>query len=66
MGRATEQVMEFIWKYVYCTNVRVEIYHLKDESTGKVQADPDVKNAFAKQGFKWKTLSNDPSTGKRA
>jgi hypothetical protein len=31
-----------------------------------MQADPDVKNAFTKVGFKWKTLSNDPVTGKRA
>lgn len=66
IGTAVEQVMEFIWKYMYCTNVRVEIYHMKDEASGKVQADPDVKNAYAKQGFKWKTLSNDPHTGKRA
>lgn len=28
--------------------------------------EPDVKNAFAASGFKWKTLSNDPLTGKRA
>lgn len=58
--------MEFVWKNVYCTNVRVEIYHLKDEQTGKMQADVNVKNAFTKAGFKWKTLSNDPATGKRA
>jgi hypothetical protein len=58
--------MQFIWSNLDCSNVRVEIYHLKDESSGKIQADPDVKNAFTKSGFKWKTLSNDPSTGKRA
>jgi hypothetical protein len=43
----------------------VELYHLKEED-GKMQADPDVKNAFTKCGFKWKTLTNDPNTGKRA
>ena len=58
--------MQFIWNNLDCSNVRVEIYHLKDETTGKVQADPDVKTAFTKSGFKWKTLSNDPATGKRA
>jgi len=31
-----------------------------------LQADVDVKNALSKCGFKWKTLSNDPVTGKRA
>jgi hypothetical protein len=58
--------MEFIWKNVDCSNVRIEIYHMKDEATGKFQADPDVKNPFTKCGFKWKTLSNDPVSGKRA
>jgi hypothetical protein len=58
--------MDFIWNNLYCSNVRVEIYHLKDEASSKIQADPDVKNAFTKCGFKWKTLSNDPATGKRA
>lgn len=51
---------------MYCTHVRAEIYHLKDEATGKLQADLHVKNAFTKSGFKWKTLSNDPASGKRA
>lgn len=65
MQRAVEQVVEFMWKTVYCQHIRVELYHLKEED-GKMQADPDVKNAFAKCGFKWKTLTNDPHTGKRA
>jgi hypothetical protein len=42
------------------------MYHLKDPETGKFGANPDVKDAFAKAGFKWKALTNDPSTGKRA
>ena len=58
-------MVEHIWRTVYITHIRVELYHISDE-TGKMQADPDVKNAFTKVGFKWKTLSNDPSTGKRA
>ena len=66
IAKAVEQVMQFVWTKLDCQNVRVEIYHFKDEATGKVQADPDVKNAFTKSGFKWKTLSNDPATGKRA
>ena len=65
LQKAVEQVVDHIWRTVYCTHIRVELYHITDE-TGKMQADPDVKNAFSKIGFKWKTLSNDPSTGKRA
>eukprot|EP00347_Sterkiella_histriomuscorum_P021246 403334687 len=66
LQQALTQVMDYIWKYVDCSNIRVEIYHQKDEASGKIQADPDIKNAFTKCGFKWKTLSNDPVTGKRA
>lgn len=40
--------------------------HIKDEETGKMAADPGVKTAYTSQAFKWKTLSNDPATGKRA
>lgn len=66
LQQAIEQVVDFIWRTVYCTHIRLELFHLKDDATGKIQADPDVKSAFTKIGFKWKTLSNDPHTGKRA
>lgn len=39
---------------------------MKEDASGKIQADIDVKDALSKNGFKWKTLSNDPVTGKRA
>ena len=66
MKEAVEVVIEFIWKHVQCSNVRVEIYNLKDEATGQSKVCPEVKAAFTKNGFKWKTLSNDPHTGKIA
>jgi hypothetical protein len=44
----------------------MEIYHIKDVETGKQAADPEFKAAVAKFGFRWKTLSNDPVSGKRA
>lgn len=66
LKKATEQVVAFIWKNLFCSNIRIEIYHLKDETTGQFKVEVDVKNAFAACGFKWKTLSNDPITGKRA
>jgi hypothetical protein len=65
LQKAAELVINFIWKTVYCQHIRLELFH-KQDSAGKFQADPDVKNAFSKLGFKWKTLSNDPHTGKRA
>ena len=66
LQKATEQVVDYIWRNVHCMHIRIELYHQLDEPTGKLQADPDVKNALTKVGFKWKTLSNDPVTGKRA
>lgn len=59
-------MVDFIWRTVYCTHIRVELFHLKEDASGKIQADIDVKGALTKCGFKWKTLSNDPATGKRA
>jgi hypothetical protein len=66
LQNSLEAVIDFLWRRVYCQNIRVEIYHIKDEETQQMKVDLDVKNAFAKCGFKWKTLSNDPITGKRA
>ena len=60
-----EQVVDHIWRTIYCQHIRIELFHITGED-GKMNADPDVKNAFSKIGFKWKTLSNDPATGKRA
>jgi hypothetical protein len=34
LKKAIELIIEFIWKHVYCTNIRIEIFHLKDEATG--------------------------------
>jgi hypothetical protein len=62
---AIDQVVEFIWKNIYCQHIRLELYHQTD-AAGKIQADPEMKAAFTKVGFKWKTLTNDPVTGKRA
>lgn len=65
LQKAAEKVVDTIWKTLYCQHIRLELFHQQDEA-GKFQADPDVKNAISKIGFKWKTLSNDPNTGKRA
>jgi hypothetical protein len=64
--KVIEIVMNFVWANVDCQNCRVEIFHIKDPATGQMKADPDVKTAFTKNIFKWKTLTNDPVTGKRA
>lgn len=45
MQRAVEQVVEHIWKTIYCQHIRIELFHIAGED-GKMNADPDVKNAF--------------------
>ena len=66
MAQALELVVDFIWKNLPCENIRVEIYHIKDEGTGQIKADPHIKAVYAAKRFRWKTLTNDPTTGKRA
>ncbi len=57
--------LTYIWENIYCQNIRIELLHLLQEN-GRFQAEPEIKKLFASQGFKWKTLSNDPVTGLRA
>lgn len=66
MNDALSQVLKYIWKELPCEHVRAELIHIRDDETGRMAADPVVKAAYTTNGFKWKTLSNDPTTGKRA
>lgn len=59
-------VVAYIWEKAPCDHVRVEINHIKDAESGKMAAEPAFKAAYAKFGFRWKTLTNDPETGRRA
>jgi len=59
-------VCDFVWQEIPCDNIRVELFHFKDEETGKMNVDNDIKQAYTSKGFRWKTLTNDPATGKRA
>lgn len=63
---ALNSVLDYISLNVPCDNVRVEVYHIKDEATNLTKADPYVKTVYTTKKFRWKTLSNDPVTGKRA
>jgi len=39
---------------------------MKNEETGKMGADDSIKKALAEMKYKWKNLTNDPTTGKRS
>ena len=64
--QALKLVTDFIWRRIYCDHIRIELFHLKDEETGKMQADPAIKKALGDMKYRWKNLSNDPATGKRS
>ena len=64
---ALKAAVEFIWHQMYAETIRIDLYHFKDEESGKLQANQDIKVSLGmeKKGFKWKTMLNDPATGKR-
>ena len=61
-----DQVLEYIWKNMHCSAIRVPLFHLKDKKTGQLKADPDLKELFKSRKFKWKTIMNDDTTGQRS
>ena len=63
---ALDAIVKYCWQEMECNDIRMEIYHIKDVETGEQAADPEFKAAVAKFRFRWKTLSNDPVSGKRA
>mmetsp|Transcript_6778 Transcript_6778/g.8073 ORF Transcript_6778/g.8073 Transcript_6778/m.8073 type:complete len:96 (-) Transcript_6778:981-1268(-) len=44
----------------------MEQFHVPDPTTQKLQADPKLKDILKAQKWKWQSLINDPSTGKRS
>lgn len=63
---ALKMAVNFIWHEMYAETIRIDLYHFKDES-GALKANQDIKVSLGmeKKGFKWKTMLNDPATGKR-
>jgi len=65
MTKALDAVVDYVVKYFQCEHIRVEINHYKD-SEGNLKVENFVKTVYTNKGFRWKTLINDPVTGKRA
>ena len=66
---AVKATNEFIWTNLNADTIRIDLYHYKDtsEPDAQLKACNEIKDALSmnRQGFKWKTLINDPETGKR-
>lgn len=62
-----QQAGEFVLTKMLADHIRVDLLHIKDETTDKLAADVEIKTVLAmnRKGFKWKTLINDPDTVKR-
>ena len=59
------EILDHIWKNIYCDQVQIECLYLKDAETGKFVADKEFIDALKKVGFKWKSMHNDPVKGTR-
>lgn len=59
--------VQFIWDNLHADTVRIDLYHYTEEEGGTLKASTFIKDALSmqKKGFKWKSIMNDPDTGKR-
>ena len=64
---AISAIVEFIWNELNADTIRIDLYHYKDGDETVPKANVMIKDALSmkRQGFKWKTLINDPETGHR-
>jgi hypothetical protein len=65
LEEAVGTVVQYIWNNIQCDSIRIEAYQIKDDS-GAYKPDPLIKQVYAAHKFRWATLKNDPTTGKRA
>ena len=54
-----------MWRRIYCDHIRLELFHIKNEETGRMAADDAIKKSLAELKYKWKNMINDGS-GKRS
>jgi ribosomal protein S17 len=48
---------------MHCSVIRISLYHYHQEE--KFQVNPLLKNLLKTKGFKWKTVTNEATTGSR-
>ena len=46
--------MDYVWKFMHCAAVRMDLYHFKAEGTDQLKADQDWKKILKAKKFKWK------------
>lgn len=59
-----EKVLDFVWKRDNCEEIRCNLFH--SENNGEFEVAEKFKEAFMKNLFRWKSLTNDKYTKKRS
>ena len=60
---ALSLTMDYIWRCVYCDEVRVALTHVKN-AEGKPVVDAEVRECLKNALFRWKTLTNEDGVRK--
>ena len=56
--------MNYIFKNTNAIAIRINLFHVKD-SSGNLNAEPEIKNLLKNTNFRWKSLINDMGKGHR-
>ena len=51
--------LDYIWKNMHCSAIRMNLYHFKAPDSDQLKADPEMKKLLKAKKFKWKTVIND-------
>ena len=61
---ALRLLLDYFWRKDPCDDIWVGLYHMDDEN-GKLGVNKPIEEAYKKNGFRWKRITNDPDTGYR-
>ena len=53
LPQAIRLIVNFIWRRIYCQHIRLELYHIVDKETQKLQADLAYKDTLKVAKFRW-------------
>lgn len=57
-------LLDYLWKKDPCDDIWVGLNHTEDE-TGKLTVDKKIEEAYKKNNFRWKRITNDAVSGLR-
>lgn len=60
-----DMCFQHIWTQMHCSSIRIFLHHFKQGPDEKLKVNDEIKGLLKQRRFKWKTLKNETSTGKR-